>query len=357
MPYPAKISHLARFQQELVGRWENRPLGKLGKGKPLGGEKNPLSYNIMPLPQELDPDGYILKNFKYYERLKFNDDDVENTLAIAAEAPNRGGQVSQNARALFYEQQVKFAEGPAKNEVVHVENGAWLYLPRFVQQKGPYPKDIDKEPVTPALSQPTDVSVAKQIAVPHGNSILALGSFDTVSEAKGSALCEKNPVIPGSPVIPDGPLPYPMPATPVANPKPPPPTFISCLNADERYSTQMANPKDFQNPHPDLTQCPNKPLQEAVALIKPDRYMHWHVTTRPLLNGHGHVTNIPFEQRVSDVTDYWADYWLLFKGKNEKFLAYTQTMIMTLMIKTKKRPVPEMFCFPHVTCNTVTYVS
>lgn len=347
MPYATNIRKLAEFQRQLVGRWENRPFGKDAHGRPVGGEDNPLSYNIMPLPQVWDPDGYILKNFKYYERLKFNDDNVKETLAIAAEAPNRGGLVSQNVRALFYEQQVKFAEGPAKGDVVHVENGAWLWLPRFVQQDGPYPADIDKEPVTDALSQPANLSVAKQIAVPHGNSILALGSFETTSVAKGGSACEKNALIPGSPSIPDAPFPYPMPATAVANTAPSP-SLISNLNVDERYTTQTNSPGDFQNPHPDLTQCPNKQLQQAVAIISPESYMHWHVTTEPQSNVRGHVIDIPFEQRVSDVTDYWADYWLLFKGK-EKYLAYTQTIIMLLTIKDKK------YHFPHVTCNTVAY--
>lgn len=350
MPYAAKISILAEYQQHLVGEWENRSFGTDEHGHAVGGEDNPLSYNIMPLPQVWDPDGYILKNFKYYERLKFNDDNVEDTLAIAAEAPNRGGRVSQNARALFYEQQVKFAEGPAEGNVVHVENGAWLWLPRFVQQDNPYPADIDKEAVTDGLSQPADISIAKQIAVPHGNSILAIGSFDTVSLASGDTLGEKNPRIEGSPVIPDAPFPYPLPIEVEEN-SAPSPTLITKLNIDERYSTEKSNLSDFQNPHPILTQCPNKPLQQAVAIIKPDSYIHWHVTTRPFPGGQGAVINIPFEERVSDVNDYWADYWLLFKG-GEKYLAYTQTIIMDMTIM--KDGQDQRYRFPHVTCNTVT---
>lgn len=306
-------------------------------------------------PSDPDNDGYILKNFKYTEKLKFNDNNPENTLAIAAEAPNRGGRVTQNARVIFYEQQVKFAEGPAGPQnrdgaqVVHVENGAWLWLPRFVQQPGPY-TDLDVEPVSDALQQPVGIMIAKQISIPHGNSILALGSFDTVSvSAPGDrSVCERNPIISGSPVIPDGPTPYPMPATPQPV-NSPPPTLKSNLNADKRYTEEKSNLADFQNPHPDLTQCPNKPLQQAVAVIEPECYMHWHVTTQPLPNGKGHVINIPFEQQVSDVIDYWADYWLLFKGKN-KYLAYTQTIPMVLTIKDEK------FVFPHITCNTVSYV-
>lgn len=366
MPYAAGIDILADFQQELVGNWKNEPFGPGQHGKPVGGDDDPLSYNIMPLPAvpnspaDPDHDGYILKNFKYTERLRFNDGDPDKTLAIAAEAPNRGGLITQNSRALFYEQQVKFAEGPAGPahkggaQVVHVENGAWLWLPRFVQQPGPYPADLDKEPVTDALAQPVDIMIAKQIAVPHGNSILALGSFDTVSGPGGKGTCKRDPRISGSPVIPDGPTPYPRPVVPVVNASPPP-SVKSKLNAEKRYTEEKSSMADFQNPHPDLTQCPNKPLQQAVAIIAPDHYMHWHVTTEPFTtlvpDGalRGHVTSIPFEQRVSDVIGYSADYWLLFKGK-KKYLAYTQTIPMVLTIKDEK------YVFPHITCNTVTYV-
>ena len=116
-----------------------------------------------------------------------------------------------------------------------------------------------------------------------------------------------------------------------------------------RYSTPEAAPTNYQNPHPDLTQHPNTPLQEAVAIIKPDSFMHWTVTTEPLANGTGSVTNIPFEQRVSEVTEYAAEYWLLKKGR-EKYLSYTQTILMQLAIKGEK------YIFPHITCNTVTFV-
>jgi hypothetical protein len=80
--------------------------------------------------------------------------------------------------------------------------------------------------------------------------------------------------------------------------------------------------------------------------------MHWHVTTEPLRNVRGHVTNIPFEQRVSNVTAYWADYWLLStdNGMTFKYLAYTQTILMEMTVKD------ERYVFPHVTCNTVAKI-
>lgn len=374
MPYTIKdCKILVEFQQNLVGCWRNESFGKKD-GKFAGGEDNPLSYNIMPLPSvpscppsscnPHDPEnnGYILKNFKYTERLKFNDNDDKNTLAIAAEAPNRGGLVGQNCRALFYEQQVRFAEGPNGPEnkdgpqVVHVENGAWLWLPRFVQQKGPYPDDIDKEKIPEDLEQPIDIMIAKQMAIPHGNTILALGSFDTIEAVSTKGKCNRvsTAKIPGSPVIPDGPTPFPTRLEAVCNENSSS-SLRSNLNVCKRYSNENPYEEDncgdygYQNPHPDLTQFPNRPLQEAVKIIKPDYYMHWSVTTQPHSNGKGHVINIPFEQRVSDVIGYSAEYWLLFKDKNKRYLAYTQTIPMVFTIKNIK------YVFPHITCNTVTF--
>ena len=378
MPAAAPISILAMFQQNLVGNWENRDFGALA-GVPVGGPENPLSYNIMPLPQTTEVGrGYILKNFRYHEKLHFNSNNPATDLAIAARAPNRGGGVNQDARALFYEQQVKFAEGPQgprpvspDGDVVHVENGAWLWLPRFVQQTGPYPSnppapgttnppgdELTNPPeqmVNSSVQQPADILIAKQISIPHGNSILALGSFDTVPNPDGSAGPWKgNPLIAGSPIIPDGLPPYPTAAAPdtSATGTPIPPAPVSVLDADIVYGPVqvggLGDPNDYQNPHPDLTLSPNKPLQQAVAIIQPDHYMHWRVTTQPLLDGTGVVTNIPFERRVSDVTAYSAEYWMLFKGQ-VRYLAYTQTIIMVLIVKGNQ------YVFPHLTCNTVTF--
>lgn len=346
MPYRAKRNDLADFQNLLIGRWENMDFGTDKDGHPVGGKKNPLSYNIMPLPQTSDPDGYILKNFTYYETLKFNDDDPDKALAIAATAPNRGGRVVQNPRALFYEQQVRFAEGPAKDDVVHVENGAWLSLSRFQQRVGPYPT-TPEAPVPDSEEQPSDLTVAKQIAIPHGNTVLALGSFDTVSRPGGSGVCQRAPNIPGSPDIPDAPFPYPQPKRSPDDPSEP-----VVLNVDGRYPILRDAMADFQNPHPLFTQCPNKPLQLAVNIIGPNAFMHWHVTTLPSQYGRGHVVDIPFELRASDVTEYWADYWLLSQdgGKTYPYLAYTQTILMEMTVKEAR------FVFPHVTCNTVAKV-
>lgn len=349
MPSRAPLPGVSRFQRELIGCWKNLPFGRDCHGMVVGGEENPLSYNIMPLPEATDADGYILKNFRYHERLHVNDDKDKATLAISACAPNRGGQITQIPHAIFYEQQVRFAEGPAKGSVVHVENGTWLWLPRFVQRPGPY-LDGPDTPVIPSLQQPNEIFIAKQIAIPHGNTVLALGHVDSAPNCD----CVKEPhtsqVLEGKPLIPDGesPFPHPEEPEPIMPGTPPSSGLNDALNANDRYSTKMSMPSDFQNPIPEYTLCPNLPVQEAVKIIDPDHYMHWHVTTLQLAHGKGEVIDIPFELRVADVKHYIADYWLLFKGC-EKYLAYTQTILMRLRIKGRH------YIFPHVTCNTLTY--
>lgn len=322
MPYPGDISEFADFQQYLIGTWVNKEFGTDASGDAVGGPDNPLSYNIMPLPQVTQqPDqegypGYILKNFKYTETLQINDD---KEVAIPALAPNRGGRFNQDPRALFYEQQVKFAEGPADGNVVHVENGSWLYLRSDEQEVGPYNKGGEVH--GRIKEQPPELTVAKQIAVPHGNSVLAYGSFDDQKD--------------GAPEIEQADAPYPK------------PDYLSV----EPYDTKRTDSDNYQNPHPEFTNFPNKPLKLAVDILDPDAYIHWRVSTDPLDNDEeGVITNIPFQERLADVTEYDADYWLLSTddGQNFDHLAYTQTMCMEMIVNGRE------YEFPHVTCNVIT---
>ena len=67
MPVAAIPHGLNQFQNLLKGTWTNQPLPNAPNGE--GGKDTPLSYNVMPLPQ--DPPGYILKNFTYFETVRF----------------------------------------------------------------------------------------------------------------------------------------------------------------------------------------------------------------------------------------------------------------------------------------------
>lgn len=334
MPMAAPISNFAQFQQLLMGTWTNMSF----PGSDQGGVDNPLSYNIMPLPQtsptpagSTDFPGYILKNFTYYETIRFNSNvNTAGEIALSVLAPNRGSTYQQDSFAMFYSQQVHFAEGPSatapsdptsEKSVVHVENGAWLSLTTVPQPIGPY--GMGGTETGPVIPQPSDITIAKQISVPHGNSVLALGSVDAAAS--------------GAPVIPDAASPLPT------------PSGLSTTS----YTETLDNMDDYQNPQPNYTSNCSLPLQQAVEIIAPNSYIHWKVTTAPLTSGQGSVTNIPFEDRRASVTAYSAEYWLLSTdgGNTYNYLSYTQTITIALTIGGVK------YEFPHITANTLTKVA
>jgi hypothetical protein len=310
MPTAALSGGLAEFQKLLIGTWSNQAIGSSGKG----GEDNPLSYNVMPLPQATSPSGYILKNFSLYENLIFNND---KEIAPPTSAPNRGAADQQVPTALYYAQQVFFAEGPGKGNIVHTENGAWLNLQTAGKTVGPYGTPAGTNPVFDNPNkQPSTLTIAKQMSIPHGNSILALGTFDGPSSSA---------TVPNAaPIFPSG--------TPALN--------------TTQYTTELSDDSDYQNPNPAYTQNVNAPIQEAYSLIAPNQVIHWHVTT----SNQGNTMDIPFEQRVANVFEYSADYWLLSNdgGSTYPHLIYSQNISMKMSING------VMYTFPHITSNCLT---
>lgn len=309
MPHAAIQGGLAEFQTLLIGCWANQELPNSDKG----GQDQPLSYCVMPLPQTApqngENNGYILKNFTLYEFVQFN--NFAN-VALPATAPNRGADVLQVPTAVFYEQQVHFAEGPGIGKIVHAENGAWLNLATDTVQNGPYPPNFP-EPNPPN----DDKSIAKQMSVPHGNSILALGTYD--DPASGA------PTIDSADVIP----------TPAG------------LNT-QPYETLLNQPDNYQNPQPDLTANVNGVISTAIGIIDPTSFIHWAVDS----TNNGFTVNIPFENRQAKVVKYVAEYWLLSEdGETYPWLAYSQNIVMEITIGG------TAYRFPHWTTNVVTKVS
>ena len=146
-----------------IGTW-NSPKGT-----------NATGYNVMPLPQVDAPNkqGYITKNFPYYEEITFS--------PIAGGAPNREGEYTQASGVLFYEQRVYIANNtdpngtqPIQNTLIHAENGSWLYHTIQEQMEGAFGPDTVPHS-TPIPIQNSDTQYNKQISVPHGNSVLMVG--------------------------------------------------------------------------------------------------------------------------------------------------------------------------------------
>ncbi len=368
MPYAVPAEDLAEFQQRLIGTWQN--------DDELTHEGMPLSFNVMPLPQlEEQPrkaqqggthyGGFVLKNFAFTETIRFNGtsgkEDPANqqdpgAVAVVAGAPNRGGRYTQFAHAVFYEQQVRFAEGPQKDKIVHLENGSWLHLGSEAQNLGPYGEAKIKD--GQVVRQPPAVTIAKQIAVPHGNSVLALGSIDLNDQGKfnpDKKGLTANTVLKGAPTIPDQLVPYPEEADQFAGRA----LDVATHPFYDPYAETLDEPGDFENPNVAWTLNPNFPLQVAVETIKPAVHMHWRVTTLPLPGGRGVVTNIPFEERKSEVTGYYADYWLLSKDPNAKtsgsfdYLLYNQTVLMEMDVSANGGETYRRYVFPHITSNVV----
>ncbi len=289
--------------QHLVGTWTNQPIGRDGRGGP----DNPYSYNSMPLPQSqpYSPQGYILKNFSYYEEITFS--------AIHGTAPNRGGLGTQVANTLFYEQRVYFAEGPDKDKLVHAENGSWLYMTGAQQKIGPYGPELEPKSRAPQ----TVYNLVKQISVPHGNSILAGGQYTACGPQYGA------------PVIGQAPL-----------------TFPSGVDVSP-YLVQMDTNANYQNPNVAYTKNPNAPLAEAIQADPPSSFIELSVDTK--LPGYA-VTNIPFEQKHANVDRYFSTVWLESFDEGQTFtqLQYSQTILMVLQMQNIGPVV-----FPHVTTNTM----
>lgn len=289
---------------QLVGTWTNQNI----QGTDKGGPANPYSYNLMVLPQvdPSSPTGYILKNFSYYEEITFS--------VIHGTAPNRGGVGTQVANTLFYEQRVYFADGPAKDSLVHAENGSWLYLTDTTQLLGPYGDgngpNVGTETVQNSVAPTQEFNIVKQLSVPHGNSILAAGKY---AEQSGSPSISAPPM-----VLPSG------------------------VNTDQ-YSQESVG-----NLNPAFTQNPNQPLIDAINVANASKYIQFYVDSK---DGSHEVTNIGFEQQHAKVTRYYATYWLeAFAGSSDYTqLQYSQTILMDIPIAGV-----GTVSFPHITANTLT---
>jgi hypothetical protein len=299
--------------QLLTGTWTNQPLTN-----GLGGPDKPYSYNLMVLPQQdpSSPEGYILKNMRYFEEITFS--------PIHGNAANRGGTGVQVGNPLFYEQRIYISPSsgtPVSNSLVHAENGAWLILSSMDQFPGPYPDP--NGPTVPNSTPPSGYpTLVKQIAVPHGNCVLAVGNAPPLDSNGAPVFQTGSPTIPTPPfVIPQG-----IGAAP--------------------YTT-----KSVGNPNLKYTQNPNLPLVEALAIDPVGQYIMFQVSST---GDSGQVTNIGFEQQHADVVQYSATYWLeSLVGQPGVFnqLQYTQTIMLRIPLGNQD------VIFPHITTNTLRRVT
>jgi hypothetical protein len=316
--------------QYLIGTWTNQPLAGSGSGGPY----DPYSYNLMILPQvdPSSPAGYILKSMPYYEEITFT--------AVHGSAANRGGLGTQVSYAILYEQRVYISAGPAKDMLVHFENGIWGYLDDQQQLLGPYGDgegpNLGNEVIAASKPPTQEYPLFKQISVPHGNSVLACGRFASGDGAPAIGMPQQV-----TPFITDQ-------APPFAPNQPLPAGFDLCA-----YGTQSVG-----NPIPDFTLNPNLPLSNALAAAGANKVANYIEISVDSTNGGGGLTNIGFEQQHCDVLQYSATYWLeMLQGSSEYTqLQYSQTIMMQIPITLEGGDGPTNVIFPHITTNTLTRV-
>ncbi|MEP3654259.1 MAG: heme-binding protein [Litorimonas sp.] len=312
---------------KLVGTW-NSP------------SDTPTGYNVMPVPAgnkqmqtSVNSDDWLNKNFYYFE---------EMTFTAPGEAPNRGQLFQQGCYGIAYEQRVYFAPNttglgglvyqPAvatekENALVHYENGLWLHSQFEAQPEAAYGETLPFPPLDPNTGQPIATPkpptnpIVKQVSVPHGNSILALGNVTNI----------------------DG--------LPSHN--------VGAL--DERPFSL-----DSTIPNPALV------LQAAVdelAAMSGKTYKTTFLSVSTDAASGGSVTNIPFEVGNADVSGYAMDLWIIdvfdtpsSTTPSSTILQYLQKIPMTFFITQSPTPGDEggegtKETFFHITANTLVKVT
>lgn len=294
----------------LVGNWHSKD-----------GEN---SFCVMPLPQDKTSTGFILKNFAYNEGLTF--------ARIPGTAPNRGGDYTQSANTLFYEQRVYFAtttEGghtvPPKfqNMLVHAENGSWLFLESVPQYPGAFRKSGSPPISTKFPPQPTATNISKQMSVPHGNSILATGTVSPEAIKGQTPL----PTLKGAPKIPG------LSAIP---------TYMSKPYGADAYG----KPNIVDGVETNLNINPNYKLVEYLEANTVTEYVHFDVAAAP-----DRITNISFETKHADVVGYKTEVWILNPNSQHPVLMYYQNITMDLSLHVGGEV--KVVRFPHILVNVV----
>ncbi|WDE03713.1 hypothetical protein SG34_020345 [Thalassomonas viridans] len=283
----------------------NEDLGPLAQL--IGTWSGNKGYNVIALPQNNNPSCYTLVFGEYYETITFS--------GISALVPNRGGQYDQNAATLFYEQKVHFKNGANAGQLEHAEDGSWLYLTTGKQVNVPLPD--------PLPSQPADISIVKQVCVPHGNSILAMGSSEVINGKPQIADVSTIPVNINKELI-DKNIPGGVQA------------FLKPYQQDPR----------IVNPHIVLQQALQDQTISKTTILSVDT------------NNHGNVVNIPFIQNHADVSRYQTTFWLeevvSASGKTTLQLQYSQQIDLNFNSEYGLDGKPILY--PHIDANTLVKV-
>lgn len=228
------------------------------------------------------PDAFTLLIQQYKETLTIT--------PLDATTPNRGFATVQEIPTLMYTLEIHDLN---TGKLLHAENGTWLLLPDC----------------------PSGFTVARQAVVPHGDSVLALGSATTST----------TPTFPAINAIPTG-----QPANAMFG-------YFDPYNGN-------STPPGLNKSNPNATlasQSASQTITQTTTL---------NVST----NNSGGITNIPFITKNANATQFNSTFWIetVDDGKGGTFpqLQYSQTTILEFF----HTATGELIQWPHVNINTLT---
>jgi hypothetical protein len=256
-------------------------------------------WNLIAVPKPGDGQGFTLLVRPYYETITFT--------SLGVLVPDRGASEILNIFGLEYSLSVSDL---LTNQPLHLENGMWLYV---------------NDPQSP--QSPT---IVRQAAVPHGNSVLALGNSEQAD---------------GPPTIPV------MNAFPVGNP------FDPALPG---YTDPYLNPPPPRIPGqpPFSTSDPNEVLRAAIEGQDILSTLTLSVSTQT--DSGGGIVNIPFIVKNANATSFTANFWLETvqnseTGEQFEQLQYSQqTNLEFIKCASECTDNPDgLIVWPHVNVNTL----
>jgi hypothetical protein len=233
---------------------------------------------------------------------------------IEALVPNRSnGGGTMLLAGVQYDIKVTDAdEGPNNGNLLHAENGMWLWPTNMA------PVASDDTATDQVFTRKTVVRLA---SIPHGNSLVAIGPFETID---------------GPPVIPDiSSLP-----TPVDG---------ALFGYTDVYQIPVG---DF------LPSSPNKFLQNAIEGQTITSTLQLSVTTSDDVDGG--IVNIPFIRQYADAKSLESTFWVEtvkdhVTGESSLQLQYSQTV--DIYFHKHFDLTPGLIKWPHVTVNTLKPVN
>jgi len=285
------------------------PVEELGPLADFEGQWTGPGFNIVELPNRnlINPDAPVKDKFtvvvnETFETLQFN--------KIGGEILNRGNaQDDITYFGLHYLQQVNDINKPAGQQGIHLETGLFLNIPS----------------TTKPSSGPT---VARLGSIPHGDSLLAQGSFFTID---------------GPPVIDD------EDTTPL-NVKA---DGSTTPNTNQEYLDVIFNAQLPAGIPAGSAKNPNLVLKEAIKGQKIIKTIVILLDTK----GAGGIVNIPFVNTNAKAIDFSAIFWLeVVEGPAGNFLQlqYTQKLFLDFEVFiTPGKPETHMIKWPHVSVATL----